>query len=148
MPETLLADDPLYEELYDVRREAYAIGNLIERDVAPEYRWIEQDTDFYGVKMKQGEILELGLGAANRDPTRWDDPDLFDLHRPRQTNMAFGLGTYRCLGMNVAQVEISVGISALLDAFPNLRLDHERETPFMTGGLEQRGVSGLPVLLR
>lgn len=112
------------------------------------YRWIEQDTEFYGVKMKQGEILELGLGAANRDPTRWDDPDRFDINRPRQTNMAFGLGTHRCLGMNVAQVEIGVGITALLDAFPNLRLDPDQPAPFMTGGLEQRGVSGLPVLLR
>src|SRR5690606_9675674 len=96
------------------------------------YRWIEQDTEFYGVRMKGGEILELGLGAANRDPTRWDDPDRFDLHRPRQTNLAFGLGTHRCLGMNVAQVEISVGINALLDAFPDLRLDPDREAPFMT----------------
>jgi cytochrome P450 len=112
------------------------------------YRWIEEDTEFYGIKMKQGEILELGLGAANRDPARWDDPDRFDMHRPRQTNMAFGLGTHRCLGMNVANVEISVGINALLDAFPNMRLDPAEPAPFLTGGLEQRGVSGLPVLLR
>jgi len=112
------------------------------------YRWIEQDTEFYGVEMKEGEILELGLGAANRDPTRWNDPDRFDLNRPRQTNMAFGMGTHRCLGMNVAQVEIGVGINALLDNFPALRLDPAREAPFMTGGLEQRGVSGLPVLLK
>ena len=49
--------------------------------------------------------------------------------------------------MNVAKVEISVGINALLDAFPNMRLDPAAEAPFLTGGLEQRGISGLPVLL-
>ena len=62
--------------------------------------------------------------------------------------MAFGLGTHRCLGMNVARVEIEAGINALLDAFPNIRLDLDAPRPFMTGGLEQQGVSGLPVLLR
>jgi cytochrome P450 len=111
------------------------------------YRMVEQDTEFYGVPMAKGGVLELGLGAANRDPTRWTDPDAYDIHRPPLTNMAFGLGTHRCLGMNVARVEIGVGINALLDAFPNLRLDPAAPTPFLTGGLEQRGISGLPVLL-
>lgn len=112
------------------------------------YRMIEQDTEFYGVPMEKGGVLEIGIGPANRDPARWDDPDAYDIHRPRLTHMAFGLGTHRCLGMNVAQVEMNVGINALLDAFPNLRLDPSEEVPFITGGLEQRGVSSLPVLLR
>lgn len=112
------------------------------------YRMIERDTEFYGVPMAAGDVLELGLGAANRDPSRWDDPDRFDIHRAPQTNFAFGMGTHRCLGMSVAKVEIELGVGALLDAFPNLRLDPDKEVPFLTGGLEQRGVSGLPVLLR
>ena len=93
-------------------------------------------------------VLELGLGPANRDPARWERPDEYDLFRPKKTNLAFGFGTHRCLGMNVARVEINRGINALLDHFPNLRLDPEARAPFMTGGLEQQGVSGLPVLLR
>lgn len=112
------------------------------------YRMVEQDTEFFGLPMRAGDVLELGLGAANRDPSRWDDPEAFDLHRPAQTNMAFGLGTHRCLGMNVAKVEIAVGLNALLDAFPDLRLDPAEPAPFLTGGLEQRGITGLPVLLR
>jgi cytochrome P450 len=112
------------------------------------YRMVMHDTEFYGIEMEAGSVLELCLGPANRDPTRWTDPDSFDMHREKLTNMAFGLGTHRCLGMNVARVEIETGINALLDAFPNLRLDPDAEVPFMTGGLEQQGVSGLPVLLR
>lgn len=112
------------------------------------YRMIEEDTEFYGVPMQEGDVLELSLFAANRDPSRWQDPDTFDLHRPRLTHMAFGLGTHRCLGMNVAQVELAAGINALIDAFPKLRLDPAMEAPFVTGGLEQRGVSGLNVLLK
>ena len=112
------------------------------------YRMVMNDTEFHGHEIPAGSVLELGLGPANRDPSRWDDPDAFDIHRPKLTNMAFGLGTHRCLGMNVARVEIETGVNALLDTFPNLRLDPDAEAPFMTGGLEQQGVSGLPVLLR
>ena len=106
-----------------------------------------QDTVFRGVAMEAGSVLELCLGPANRDPARWHNPDVFDIHRAFLTNMAFGLGTHRCLGMNVARVEMEVGIGALLDAFPNLRLDPDAPAPFITGGLEQQGPSGLPVLL-
>lgn len=112
------------------------------------YRMVMNDTEFLGHAIPAGSVLELGLGPANRDPSRWDNPDAFDIHRPKLTNMAFGLGTHRCLGMNVARVEIETGVNALLDTFPNLRLDPDAEAPFMTGGLEQQGVSGLPVLLR
>ena len=112
------------------------------------YRLVLGDVDFFGHHIEAGSALELGLGPANRDPARWTDPDAYDIHRPPLTNMAFGLGTHRCLGMNVAKVEISAGINALLDAFPKLRLDPAAPAPFLTGGLEQRGVSGLPVLLR
>jgi cytochrome P450 len=112
------------------------------------YRMVMNDTEFYGHRIPAGSVLELGLGPANRDPARWDRPDEFDLHREKLTNMAFGLGTHRCLGMNVARVEIETGINALLDAFPKLRLDPNAPEPFMTGGLEQQGVSGLPVVLR
>lgn len=111
-------------------------------------RYVEKDTVFHGMPMEAGSVIELSLGAANRDPTRWEGPDRFDIHRPRRTNMAFGLGTHRCLGMNVARVEIASGINALLDVFPNLRLDPAAPAPFLTGGLEQRGISGLPVLLK
>ncbi len=111
------------------------------------YRMVTQDTEFYGVPMEAGSVLELCLGPANRDPLRWQNPDAFDIHRPFLTNMAFGLGTHRCLGMNVARVEMEVGINALLDAFPKMRLDPDAPAPFITGGLEQQGPSGLPVLL-
>jgi cytochrome P450 len=137
-----------------VKEDRGLIGDAIEESLrwnptAPYfYRMVMNDTEFYGHEIPAGSVMELCLGPANRDPSRWERPDEFDLHREKLTNMAFGLGTHRCLGMNVARVEIETGINALLDAFPNLRLDPAAEAPFMTGGLEQQGVSGLPVLLR
>ena len=137
-----------------VKADRSLLGDAIEEALrwnptAPYfYRMVMKDVEFYGHHIPEGSVLELCLGPANRDPARWDNADAFDLHRPFLTNMAFGLGTHRCLGMNVARVEMETGINALLDAFPDLRLDPDRPAPFMTGGLEQQGVSGLPVLLR
>jgi cytochrome P450 len=137
-----------------VKADRALIGDAIEEGLrwnptAPYfYRMVMNDVEFYGHQIPAGSVLELGLGPANRDPSRWTNPDAYDLHREKLTNMAFGLGTHRCLGMNVARVEIETGINALLDAFPRLRLDPDAPAPFMTGGMEQQGVSGLPVLLR
>lgn len=142
------------EQFQAVKADRSLIDDAIEESLrwnptAPYfYRMVMQEVEFYGHHIPAGAVLELGLGPANRDPERWDRPDTYDLFRPKLTNMAFGLGTHRCLGMNVARVEISRGINALLDHFPALHLDSTAEAPFMTGGLEQQGVSGLPVLLR
>ena len=142
------------DQLDAVKQDRARIDDAIEEGLrwnptAPYfYRMVMKDTEFYGHHIAQGSVLELGLGPANRDPARWDRPDEYDMTRPKLTNMAFGLGTHRCLGMNVARVEIDRAINALLDHFPNLRLDPAAPAPFMTGGLEQQGVSALQVLLR
>lgn len=142
------------DQLEDVKMNRDLMDDAIEESLRWEptapyhYRLVMADTEFYGHQIPEGSVLELGLGPANRDPARWDHPDLFDIHRPKLTNMAFGLGTHRCLGMNVAKVEMARGINALLDAFPDMRFDPDAPAPFMTGGLEQRGPSALPVLLR
>jgi cytochrome P450 len=132
--------------------------SLVDKAIEESVRWnptdpvfsrlVAEDTELAGVALPAGAVLEICLGAANRDPTRWADPDAYDLHRTAQGHMGFGMGNHQCLGMNVARSEIHVGLNALLDAFPNLRLDPDQPAPFLTGGLEQRGMSAVPVLLR
>ena len=107
-----------------------------------------EDSELDGVPVPGGAVLEVCLGAANRDPTRWENPDAYNLHRPQQAHLGFSTGPHMCLGRDVARSEISVGLNFLLDAFPNLRLDPDAPAPFLTGGLEQRGISAIPVLLR
>ena len=51
----------------------------------------------------EGAVLHICLGAANRDPERWDRPDEFDITRPATSTMAFGGGAHVCLGMHVAE---------------------------------------------
>jgi cytochrome P450 len=132
--------------------------SLTERAIEESVRWnptdpvfsrlVAEDMELAGVFLPAGSVLEICLGAANRDPERWDDPDVYDLHRPHQTHLGFGMGAHQCLGKNVGASEIAVGLNALLDAFPNLRLDPDAPAPYLTGGLEQRGMSAIPVRLR
>ncbi len=141
------------EQFEAVKADRGLIDNAIEESVRwnptdPVFsRLILSDTELAGLPLPAGGVLEICLGAANRDPSRWDNPDVYDLHRPRKSHMGFGMGPHLCLGRDVARSEINVAINALLDAFPNMRLDPDQPAPFLTGGLEQRGVSGLPVLL-
>ena len=90
-------------------------------------RHVTHDVDFQGVHLPKGAVMHLCLGAANRDPARWERPDEYDIARPPKPALAFGNGPHVCLGMHVARAEMTVGINALLDRLPNLRLDPDAE---------------------
>jgi cytochrome P450 len=108
-------------------------------------RWVTEDVDFEGVHIPEGSVLHICLGAANRDPARWERPDDYDITRPLKPTFAFGGGPHICLGMHVARAEMTVGIGALLDRLPNLRLDPDAEPPRYIGFYE-RGATAIPVL--
>jgi cytochrome P450 len=108
-------------------------------------RWVARDIDFYGVQLPKGSVLHLCLGAANRDPARWERPDEYDIFRPMRPSLGFGGGPHICLGMHVARAEMMVGIGALLDRLPNLRLDPEAAPPRIIG-MYERGAMEIPVV--
>jgi cytochrome P450 len=108
-------------------------------------RWLTRDTIFYGVHLPEGSVMHLCLGASNRDPDRWDRPDDYDIFRVPKPSLAFGGGPHICLGMHVARAEMTIGIGALLDRLPNLRLDREAEPPRFIG-MYDRGATALPVV--
>jgi len=108
-------------------------------------RWVTEDIDFHGMHIPKGSVVHICLGAANRDPSRWERPDEYDIARSMKPSLSFGNGPHICLGMHVARAELNVGINALLDRLPNLRLDPDREPPRFVGFYE-RGATALPVL--
>lgn len=110
-------------------------------------RKVRRDTVLQGVELPAGAHLHLCLGAANRDPGRWDDPARFDIHRPVQRSVAFAAGAHSCLGQHVARQEIATALDALFDRFPNIRWDPSKPAARITGGLAQRGPTALHVLL-
>jgi cytochrome P450 len=107
-------------------------------------RFVTKDVDFHGAHLPNGSVLHLALGAASRDPSRWERPDEFDVTRPLRPALGFGGGSHICLGMHLARTEMEIGIGALLDRLPNLRLDPEEDRPRIVG-MYHRGPTAIPV---
>lgn len=140
----------------EVWEECRANRDLIEAAVDEALRWRATSGNFYrvatqdvevdGVTIPRGARVNLWLAAANRDPRMFDNPDVFDIHRPKQHHLGFGLGPHRCLGMDVAKQEMIAAINGLMDRWPNLRYDREAARPVFAG-LDMRGMTALPVVL-
>ena len=82
-----------------------------------------------GAVIEDGEAVQCMLGAANRDPAHFSDPDRFDIRRPDAgDHLAFAIGRHFCLGASLARLETRVAIEALVDRLPGLHLDPDRET--------------------
>ena len=104
-----------------------------------------EDVELCGVEIPAGSVVEMVLGAGNRDPSRWDEPERFDPHRAPKSNLGFAGGPHVCLGMHVARAEMFVAMNAVLDRLPNLGIDPE-SPPVRIIGLEHRGPNGIPVV--
>jgi cytochrome P450 len=92
-----------------------------------------------------GQFITLGIGAANRDPAQFPDPDRLDITRRPNLHLAFGHGMHACAGMNVARLEARIAIGALAARFPALEL---RGAPERDRRVRFRGFRSLPVSLR
>jgi pimeloyl-[acyl-carrier protein] synthase len=97
-----------------------------------------------GRRILRGQSVVGLLGAANRDPDVFADPDRLDVGREPNPHLAFGRGIHFCLGAPLARLEAQVALPALLERFPDLRLAGEPE-PRPTWNL--RGLTRLPVAL-
>jgi len=106
------------------------------------------DTVVGGVDIPAGTMVIPSIGSANHDDTRWDHADDFDILRPVLPHISFGVGPHMCLGMHLARMEMAGAVNALLDRFPNLRLDPdavERDDPHIHGE-RFRSPTSIPVL--
>ena len=110
-------------------------------------RFVTRQIDFFGVHLPKGSVLHLCLGAANRDPRRWERPDDYDIRRSLKPSLAFGSGPHVCLGMHLARAEMLAGIGSLLERLPELRLDPDQPPPRIIG-MYERGAMDIPVVFR
>ncbi len=88
-----------------------------------------------GVAVPEGAMLDMMYGSANHDATVFDRPHDFDIFRERHRHFGFAFGAHNCLGQQLARLEMSRALNALLDELPNLRLDPDHPTPHMVGAM-------------
>ena len=81
-------------------------------------RRVVADTSLGGVAMKEGDLITICIGGANRDPKYFPDPDRFDVGRNPNRHLAFASGIHVCAGMNVARLEGRIALERFLKKFP------------------------------
>jgi cytochrome P450 len=95
-----------------------------------------------GRRLAAGTLVTIGIGAANRDPAQFPDPERFDAGRKPNRHVAFGQGDHACAGMNVARMEARIAFSRLLARFRRIELAGE---PVRDRRIRFRGFRSLPV---
>jgi cytochrome P450 len=139
------------EALEEVRRDRSLLPQAIEEGLRFEppllfiMRSPIRDVEVCGVTIPAGAQVGVSMGSANRDPSRWENPDVFDIHRPQIQHISFAAGPHLCLGTHLARMETQVAVDRVLDRLPNLRLDPSAEDVHIHG-LTFRSPTSLPVL--
>jgi cytochrome P450 len=138
------------DAMADLRRHPQAIDTAVEEFLRMESsnqlgnRRAAADTMLGGIAMPAGTYVHIGIGAANRDPEQFPDPDRLDIGRAPNRHLAFGTGIHACAGMSLARMEAQVAIGRLLARFTQIA----PAGPFVRGGRARfRGFSSYPVQL-
>jgi cytochrome P450 len=106
-------------------------------------RMVSQDFEFEGCPMHEGDWLLLPFPAANRDPAVFDRADEFVIDRVENRHAAFGLGIHRCLGSNLARMELTVAIDEFLQRYPDFELSDPDAVTWSAG--QVRGPRRIPI---
>ena len=106
-------------------------------------RTTTQEVEVGGKTIPANAQIDMCMGSANRDESRWKDANTFDILRPRQAHIAFAGGIHMCLGMHLARLETRVMLNSLLDRVENLTLEPDDETRIV--GVTFRSPNSLPV---
>ncbi|MBE1558788.1 cytochrome P450 family protein [Nonomuraea africana] len=107
-------------------------------------RYTREPVELGGVTLPEGEAVQVVYAAANRDPRRFDGPDLIELGRADNAHLGFGHGIHYCLGAALARAEAQIALRSLLDRFPGLALAVPAAEITWQPGMK-RALSALPV---
>jgi cytochrome P450 len=117
----------------DVLARARDDESMLDRVIDETLRWetsvtmvnreTTHPTELAGSMIPAGASIVCATGSANRDESRYEEPDGWDVERDRLPHLAFGTGRHQCLGMHLARMELRIGLATLLRRLPRLRLD-------------------------
>ncbi|UUN27406.1 cytochrome P450 [Streptomyces sp. FIT100] len=110
------------------------------------WRFTTEPVPVGDVVIPEGEFVTISLGAAGRDPRRYEDPDRLDVTRGNAAGLAFGHGIHHCLGAPLARLEGRIVLSRLFARLPGLRLAVDAGELRWRSSLMMRGLEELPVL--
>jgi len=110
-------------------------------------RFAREDTEVAGVKISKGDVVIVSLAGADRDPVLGEGMEHVDPHRDPTSHLAFGYGVHRCIGAELARMELRAAYPALLRRFPNIRLAGPAEDLGYRKVSIVYGVDALPVLV-
>lgn len=88
-------------------------------------RWATEDVEMSEKIIHSGDVVSIYIGAANRDPEQFTNPDQLDFSR-RTRNLAFGNGIHYCLGLFLAKVEAQIAIKTLIQRLPDIHLRNDK----------------------
>ncbi|MEZ4504244.1 MAG: cytochrome P450, partial [Dehalococcoidia bacterium] len=122
-----------------------AIEELVRYDspVQGVVRFTKRPADLGGQTIAEGDTVLVMLGAANRDPAHFTEPEVLDVRADRERHIAFGLGPHFCLGAPLARMEAEIAFRGLLERFPALTLTEDG--PQQGGTFILRGLERLPL---
>ncbi|MGZ4715148.1 MAG: cytochrome P450 [Acidimicrobiales bacterium] len=139
----------------DQRREVVADRSLIPRVIDETLRfeptghatarYVMEDIEYHGTTIPAGSPVLLLIASANRDPRRYPDPDVFDIHREDVQHLTFGFGLHFCLGASLARLEGRVALDELLKRFPEWDIDYDGASLAPTSTV--RGWERMPLIL-
>ncbi|MGY8681006.1 cytochrome P450 [Bradyrhizobium sp. UFLA05-153] len=133
-----LRDDPT------LARNAFEEAVRFESPVQTFFRTTTREVEIGGAVIGEGEKVLMFLGAANRDPRRWDKPDTYDITRRTSGHVGFGSGIHMCVGQLVARLEGEVMLSALARRIAKIEITGEPKRRFNN---TLRGLDSLPVTI-
>ena len=145
----LLAEHP--DQRREVVEDRSLIPNVIDEALRFEptghavARYTMQDYENHGATIPAGSAVLLLMASANRDPRRYEDPDVFDIHRKDTQHLTFGFGLHFCLGASLARLEGRVALDELLNRFPEWDLDPTGMKLAPTSTV--RGWESMPIVL-
>ncbi|EIK52895.1 cytochrome P450 monooxygenase [Stutzerimonas stutzeri TS44] len=134
-----------------IRNDRSLIGKLIDEGIRHEpistfkVRQTSKEVEIGGIIVPKGGMVQCMTISGNRDEDVFDNPDEFDIDRKVKPSFGFGFGPHMCIGQFVAKVELNCAINAMLDLFPNMRLDPSMPAPRISGG-QLRGTRDIHVL--
>ncbi|MCA0755793.1 cytochrome P450 [Paenibacillus sp. N4] len=149
----MLFDKPgIYQEL---RSDLSLVPKLTEevlrfRFAATMDRKVAQDTNVFGPEMKAGQAIVAWIGSANRDESKYESADVFDIHRPgNQQHLTFGAGPHFCLGAPLARLEANMALTSFVKRFADIRQVEGFEiAPHLTVSITGQSLKSFPIELR